>query len=92
MWRLQRRILRSRRPEATSAYLPGRGGAKRISYTCDKESGLAEAIEAWRLTVSASLFSATDAEKDFARGLVRVMDEFAACETPTRIALATRST
>lgn len=80
MWRLHRRILRSRRTDATSAYLPGRGGAKRITYTCDNESGLAEAIEAWRLTLSASLFSATDSEKDAARGLVRVMDELASCE------------
>jgi ATP-dependent helicase HepA len=84
MWRLHRRILRSRRTDATSAYLPGRGGGKRITYTCDKESGLAEAIEAWRLTLSASLFSATDTEKDIARGLVRVMDEFASCD-PRRV-------
>jgi ATP-dependent helicase HepA len=35
MWRLHRRILRSRRTSATSAYLPGRGGANRITYTCD---------------------------------------------------------
>jgi ATP-dependent helicase HepA len=89
MWRLHRRILRSRRTDATSAYLPGRGGAKRITYTCDKESGLAEAIEAWRLTLSASMFSATDAEKDIARGLVRVMDEFASCDPRRAIALAT---
>jgi ATP-dependent helicase HepA len=89
IWRLHRRILRSRRTNATSAYLPGRGGAKRITFTCDKESGLADAIEAWRLTLSASLFSATDAEKVVARGLVRVMDEFAACEPRRAIALAT---
>lgn len=89
MWRLHRRILRSRRTDATSAYLPGRGGAKRITYTCDNESGLAEAIEAWRLTLSASLFSATDSEKDAARGLVRVMDELASCEPRRALEFAT---
>jgi len=89
MWRLHRRILRSRRTDATSAYLPGRGGAKRITYTCDNESGLAEAIEAWRLTLSASLFSATDSEKDAASGLVRVMDELASCEPRRALEFAT---
>jgi ATP-dependent helicase HepA len=89
MWRLHRRIERSRRTDATSAYLPDRGGAKRITYTCDKESGLAEAIETRRLTVSVSLFSATDAEKVVVKGFVRVMDEFAACEPRHAIALAT---
>ncbi|MCG6157713.1 protein DpdE [Rubinisphaera margarita] len=89
MWRLHRRILRSRRTDATSAYLPGRGGAKRITYTCDNESGLADAIEDWRLTLSASLFSATDAEKDVAGGLVRVMDEFASCEPRRALEFAT---
>ena len=89
MWRLHRRILRSRRTDATSAYLPGRGGAKRIVYTCDNESGLAEAIEAWRLTLSASLFTATDSEKDAARGLVRVMDELASCEPRRALEFAT---
>lgn len=89
MWRLHRRILRSRRTDATSVYLPGRGGAKRITYTCDNEAGLAEAIEAWRLTLSASLFSATDAEKDVARGLVRVMDELGSCEPRRALEFAT---
>ena len=89
MWRLHRRILRSRRTDTTSAYLPGRGGTKRITYTCGNETGLAQAIEAWRLTLSASLFSATDAEKDVARGLVRVMDEYASCEPRRASALAT---
>lgn len=89
MWRLHRRILRSRRTDATAAYLPGRGGTKRITYTCDKESGLAEAIAAWRLSLSASLFSKTVAEKEVARGLVRVMDEFASCEPRRALALAT---
>ncbi|MCA9125639.1 MAG: DEAD/DEAH box helicase [Planctomycetales bacterium] len=80
MWRLHRRILRSRRTDSTSAYLPGRGGSKRITYACDNEKGLAEAIERWRLNVSAFLFSAEDQEKKVASELARVMDELASCE------------
>ena len=80
MWQLHRRILRSRRTDATSAYLPGRGGANRIAYTCENERGLSEAIEAWRLTLSASLFSASNSKKNAASGLARVMDELASCE------------
>jgi len=80
MWRLHRRILRNRRTDATAAYLPGRGGAKRIVYVCDHEAGLAEAIEAWRLTLSAALFSASDVEKQSAGELARVMEELASCE------------
>ena len=88
MWRLHRRILRSRRTDSTSAYLPGRGGAKRIAYTCENEAGLAEAIEAWRLTLSASLFSASESEKKTASGLARVMDELASCEPRQALELA----
>lgn len=80
MWRLHRRILRNRRTDATSAYLPGRGGAKRVVYVCESEAGLAEAIEGWRLTLSASLFSAGETEKQTASELARVMDELASCE------------
>lgn len=80
MWRLHRRILRSRRNDATSAYLPGRSGAKRITYLCENETGLAESIEAWRLTVSASLFSKSDQEKKAASELAWAIDELAACE------------
>ncbi len=89
MWRLHRRILRSRRTSSTSAYLPGRGGAKRIAYTCHNESGLAEAIDAWRLTLSASLFSAPESEKKAARVLVRVMGELASCEPRRALEVAT---
>ena len=80
MWRLHRRILRSRRTESTSVYLPGRGGVKRVIYECDNEKGLADSIDAWRLTLSAALYSASEAEKHSARKLTRVMDEVAACE------------
>ncbi len=89
MWRLHRRILRSRRTSETSAYLPGRGGAKRIAYTCHNESALAEAIDAWRLTLSASLFSAPESEKETARVLVRVMGELASCEPRRALEVAT---
>jgi len=80
IWRLHRRILRNRRTDATSAYLPGRGGAKRVVYVCESEAGLAEAIESWRLTLSASLFSASDPERQNASALARTMDELASCE------------
>ena len=89
MWRLHRRILRSRRTSATSVYLPGRGGAKRIVYTCDNEAGLSKAIEAWRLTLSSSLFSAADSEREAASVLVRLMDELACCEPRRVLAVAT---
>jgi len=88
MWRLHRRILRSRRTVSTSAYLPGRGGAHQIVYVCDKEAGLAEAIEAWRLTLSASLFAANEQEKKMASDLARAMDELGACEPRKVVDLA----
>jgi len=80
MWRLHRRILRNRRTESTSVYLPGRDVCEQITYECEHESGLANAIEAWRLTLSSALFSATENEKAAASQLARVMDEFAACD------------
>ncbi len=80
MWRLHRRILRSRRNEQTSVYLPGRGGAKRILYDCENEKGLAEAVEAWRLCVSAGSFSSTESEKQQANELARKVEELAATE------------
>lgn len=89
MWRLHRRILRNRRTDSTSAYLPGRGGAKRITYVCDNESQLAEAIEAWRLTLSASVFSAGEQNKEAASRLARVMDERASHEPKQALQLAT---
>lgn len=84
MWRLHRRILRSRRTDSTSAYLPGRNGSRRIAYACANEKALAEAIEGWRLDVSASLFSADDQEKRLGSAFARIMDEFASCE-PRRV-------
>lgn len=89
MWRLHRRILRSRRTEATSLYLPGRGGAKRIVYKCKNEAGLAEAIEAWRRTLSVSLYAAHNPEKDAARSLVRIMEELASSEPRRALEFAT---
>ncbi|TWT52263.1 RNA polymerase-associated protein RapA [Allorhodopirellula solitaria] len=89
MWRLHRRILRNRRTDATAAYLPGRGGAKRVVYVCENEAGLAEAIEGWRLTLSASLFSADETEKQTASELARVMDELASCEPRHALDFAT---
>lgn len=77
MWRLHRRILRSRRTESTSVYLPGRGGIKRVVYECDNERGLADAIDAWRLTLSSTLFDASAGKKNAARELARTMDELA---------------
>lgn len=80
MWRLHRRILRNRRNESTSAYLPGRGGASKVTYECDSEQALADAIEAWRLTLSAALYSADATTRDAASKLARSMEEIAACE------------
>ncbi len=80
MWRLHRRILRSRRNDQTSVYLPGRGGAKRILYDCENESSLAQAVEAWRLCVSAACFSSPESEKRLANILARTVEEYAATE------------
>ena len=80
IWRIHRRILRNRRTEQTSVYLPGRGGAKRIDYDCENERGLYEAVEAWRLNLSASCFSSNDLEKRTANELARTAEELAATE------------
>lgn len=80
MWRLHRRILRNRRNEKTSEYLPGRGGARKVVYDCECEQGLADAIEAWRLTLSAALYSADATSKNAAAKLARSMEESAACD------------
>ena len=85
MWRLHRRILRNRRTTDTEAYLPGRGGLKVIAYDCGCERGLAEAVDAWRLHLSASAHAFTPEGISAAQRLARDWDEFAACE-PRRIA------
>ena len=90
MWRLNRRILRSRRTESTSAYLPGRGGAKRIVYSCENEAGLFEAIDAWRLTLASALYDEEPAKKLIASKLAFRMDELASCE-PRQVAAMAQS-
>lgn len=80
MWRLHRRILRNRRNDATAVYLPGRGGARKAEYDCESERDLADAIEAWRLTLSAALYSADATSKNAAAKLARSMEELAACD------------
>ena len=80
MWRLHRRILRNRRTEQTSVYLPGRGGAKRIVYDCENERGLEEVVEAWRLNVSALCFSLSESERRAANKLARIAEELAVTE------------
>jgi ATP-dependent helicase HepA len=80
MWRLHRRILRSRRTESTDIYLPGRGGAIEITYSCDNETALVESVEEWRLNLSSSLFNAGKKEKCIASDLAREMDELASCD------------
>ena len=89
MWRLHRRILRSRRTEQTSVYLPGRGGAKRILYDCENESSLAQAVEAWRLCVSAACFSSQESEKRLANILARTVEAYAATEPSQLVDWAT---
>ena len=88
MWRLNRRILRSRRTVTSSAYLPGRAGAKRIVYSCGFEAGLCEAIEDWRLTLARDLYSVSENEKRIAGQLALKMDELAACEPSKASAFA----
>ena len=88
MWRLHRRILRSRRTDSTSAYLPGRGGTKRITDVCENETGLAEAIEVWRLTLSEALYTVDGPVKATAGELVRTMDQLASCEPRQALELA----
>ncbi|MCA1806787.1 MAG: hypothetical protein LC687_02825, partial [Actinobacteria bacterium] len=90
MWRLHRRILRSRRNEQTSVYLPGRGGAKRILYDCENERGLAEAVEAWRLLHSLGSNNASESASIIAVELARVMEEFASCEPQLVLKMAKR--
>jgi len=80
MWRLHRRILRNRRNDATAVYLPGRGGVRKADYDCESERDLADAIEAWRLTLSAALYSADATKKNAAAKLTRSMEELAACD------------
>jgi ATP-dependent helicase HepA len=80
MWRLHRRILRSRRNDRTSVYLPGRGGAISINCVCENEARLAEALDSWRLCISAACFSRPDEDKQSASTLARTAEEFAATE------------
>lgn len=80
MWRLHRRILRNRRTETTSAYMPGRGGLKHVTYDSHSERGLEDAIESWRLSLSAVCFGATEPQKAGADSLARMMVEHAACD------------
>jgi ATP-dependent helicase HepA len=80
MWRLHRRILRNRRNGSTSAYLPGRGGVTNAIYDCENEQELAEAVDAWRLTISAALYSAESKEKNKATAIAKKMEELAVCE------------
>ena len=80
MWRLHRRILRNRRTNSTALYLPKRDGSKCIVYECHSEKGLADAIEAWRVTLSFALCLASADEKLIASRLALTLDQFAACE------------
>ena len=89
-WCLHRRILRNRRNDSTSAYLPGRGGAKRVIYESESERGLADAVETWRLTLSSALFSADATEKRTAIELARIMEELAVCEPHHALEFATQ--
>ncbi len=77
VWQLHRRIIRNRRTEQTSIYLPGRGGAEIVEYNCDAENGLFEALENWRLNLSVSCISASDEARRFANESVKVAEELA---------------
>ena len=80
MWRLHRRILRSRRTDQTSVYFPGRGGVKQIVYYCEKELGLTETVENWRSSLSASCYSLSETQKRVANDLVRTIEELSATD------------
>jgi ATP-dependent helicase HepA len=80
MWQLHRRIIRNRRTEKTSVYLPGRGGAKVIEYDCDAERSLCETLDSWRLTLSLSCLSADSNQKQQVCELVKIAEELAATE------------
>ena len=80
VWRIHRRILRNRRDDSTSVYLPGRGGARKVVYDCEKERGLAAALNTWRLTISAAFYSTDAEQKAKATALVTHMEELASCE------------
>jgi ATP-dependent helicase HepA len=90
IWRLHRRILRSRRNDFTAVYLPGRSGAKRIGYVCENERGLAEAVECWRLNLSACCFSSTELERHLAIELAKRVEEITATEPTLLIEWANR--
>jgi ATP-dependent helicase HepA len=90
VWQLHRRILRNRRTDRTGVYLPGRGGAKRIEYHCDAELGLCDAIDAWRLTLSSSLFSASDVEARCLKESVKTAEELAATDPRELVAWASK--
>ena len=90
VWQLHRRILRNRRTEQTSAYLPGRCGVKIVEYSCEAEQGLYEAIDNWRLTLSASCFLASDEVKSSSSEAVKTAEEIAATGPRELISWATR--
>lgn len=90
VWQLHRRILRNRRTEQTSVYLPGRGGVKFVEYDCDAERGLYEALDDWRLTLSASCFSVPDEVKSCRSEAVKTAEELAATEPRELITWASR--
>jgi len=88
MWRLHRRILRNRRTDETACYLPGRGGLHKVLYHCEAESGLANAVASWRLSLSNAFFGAEAATRERVTELVREMEQCAACEPRAVVALA----
>ena len=72
-WRLHRRILRNRRTETTSCYLPGRAGVTKSTYSSQYESGVEEALDEWRLSVSTESNSWDEAKLD---SVVRLCKDF----------------
>ena len=80
MWRLHRRIIRSRRDERTSVYLIGRAGATTVDYCCPSEARLENAVRAWRLSVSAGLLAAPAETKAQASGFTWELHKAAATD------------
>ena len=85
MWRLHRRIIRNRRTETTQIYLPGRASGRKVVYECKPERGLADAVDAWRLTLSTAFYSADATTREIAADLAKTLEEYAACD-PCRAA------
>jgi ATP-dependent helicase HepA len=89
MWRLHRRIIRSRRDQRTSVYLIGRSKATTVGYHCLFEERLETAVNAWRVSVSVGLLAAPSEARLQASLFARNLHESAATAPAHASELAT---